>query len=264
MKLGLQLWTVRDMLAQDPERTFAAVRSAGYEGVELPCDFDQIMPPDRLLRLLAQNNLTLLGATLTAEQIAAGEWDDLLSYYRVVSCPALVCAGIFSVPGNAQGWRDIAAQFQAFGQRCAQDGIRFLYHIHGHEFTNVDGQRGIDHLLEALDPACAGIEADIYWIKWGGADPAELIRRYFSLFDAVHLKDTCDASAPERFRDTEVGAGVLDIPEILRLCAARGLEWVIVEQEAFDLEPEQSIQISAQNITALIGALALSSGKENA
>jgi sugar phosphate isomerase/epimerase len=123
--------------------------------------------------------------------------------------------------------------------------IAFLYHNHHHEFTQYDGERVLDILARETDPNLVMFELDTYWVRRGGEDPAEYLRRLQKRCPLLHIKDM--EPGPEQFF-AEVGEGVLDFAGILRAAQDAEVQWLIVEQDESRRAIFDSIAISYRNL----------------
>jgi len=125
--------------------------------------------------------------------------------------------------------------FNAVGEKCNNAGIRFGYHNHAHEFTTVfDDVVLYDYMLQNTDPQKVFFQIDVFWSQVGGAPAVEYLEKYPGRFELWHVKD-----------DKEIGAsGKIDFQAIYEKAEISGLKYAIVEQEAFDLEPFESIKAS--------------------
>jgi sugar phosphate isomerase/epimerase len=145
-----------------------------------------------------------------------------------------------------------ANNFNRYGRLCRDHGMRFLYHIHGHEFVDFAGKTGMDILLEETDPQYVAFEYDTYWVEHASLDSVSLYRRIGNRCPYIHFKDMNNRT---EMIDTEVGAGMLDIPALLKEGKARNAEWYIVEQEEFDKEPLESVAVSLRNLRRIEAAV---------
>ena len=103
------------------------------------------------------------------------------------------------------------------GEVCRRHGLQLCYHHHDFELVKFDGVYGLDILLESSDPANVQLEADTYWLKFAGLDPAAYMRRWTGRLPLVHLKDMTRTQPPTF---AEVGSGLLDWPAIFEAGAA--------------------------------------------
>ena len=119
--------------------------------------------------------------------------------------------------------------FESVAARCERAGLKFCYHHHDHEFrTEFDGMRAIDLMIRNTSKLC--IEVDVAWVTYGGAEPADFIRRHRGRIPAIHLKDIADLTTRGKF--TAVGTGHVDIVGSVRAADECGVKFVIVEQDA--------------------------------
>ena len=114
-------------------------------------------------------------------------------------------------------------------EKCKEAGMQLLYHNHAHEFARTEeGGYQLDAFYEAAETAALAAELDLCWVKVGGADPAEYLRRYSGRCPLVHMKDFV--------RDGEVtlvalGDGELDVGTAAAQAAESGAKWLVVEQD---------------------------------
>src|SRR3990172_5783798 len=80
--------------------------------------------------------------------------------------------------------RACAKQCNEAAERLAQHGLKIYYHNHWWEWNGAN--KG-----ELLFKLCPKLYAqfDIYWIKTGGADPAQTIRQFADRVLFLHVKD---------------------------------------------------------------------------
>jgi len=81
--------------------------------------------------------------------------------------------------------------------------------------------------MQATDPWLVDYEMNIYWVVAAGADPVAWFNKYPNRFKLVHVKD--------RKGDESVvlGTGTINFPQILKEGHKKGVDYYIVEQEAY-------------------------------
>jgi sugar phosphate isomerase/epimerase len=135
-------------------------------------------------------------------------------------------------------------------------GMRVFIHTHGNEFGPGGSTTPLDRMLQASGQ-CFDIEADIYWIQWGGADPAALIRKYGKRVSSLHLKDLgagAVGAQPEAIGSDShpiLGQGKIDLPAVMRAAKAAGVRHYIIEDESAD--PAGQIPQSLRYLDSLEG-----------
>lgn len=217
--IALQLYTVREALAQDFEATIRQVAALGYPAVET-AGFPGTTPKDAA-RLFRSLGLTVCSAhaplPLNDKQKEALDLLDDLGVRRAVCAwfPPERFATIDTI-------RSVADELNEAAETFARHDITLYYHNHWFELWPVEGKTGLLHLLDHLDPRIL-LEIDIYWVKTGGSDPADLLRSLGRRSPLLHVKDGPGVvEAPM----VALGEGVVDIPAAL---AAASADWHIVE-----------------------------------
>ncbi len=71
------------------------------------------------------------------------------------------------------------------GELAKENGLTFCWHNHNKEFHEMEDGLPFDYLMAHTDENLVKCEMDIYWVKKGGSDPLEVlkkIRRSYSHF----------------------------------------------------------------------------------
>jgi len=222
-----------------------AMADAGYDGVEMG-------PPrspeakDELRRLLDEHGLEVLGSHTGYERLDRLEAN--LRFLGDFGASLLMISGTGDRAAGAASYAAAAGVLNDCGRRAAEAGVTLCYHNHSWEFHDAfDEGCGMDILLRELDPACAKLCVDVYWIYDGGRDPAAFLEQWKDRVAVVHLKD--------RKNDTfcEVGQGELDFKAIFEVLGPLGLPWVVTEQDRTDKDPAVSIKMSRDYLREAIG-----------
>ena len=110
-----------------------------------------------------------------------------------------------------------------------------------------DGVVVIDYLLENTDPKYVNFQMDLYWVTKAGADPVAYFKKYPNRFKLCHVKDL--VKIPSGHESCVIGKGTIDFKNILNLGAQKGLQYFIVEQEAYTGTNE--LDCAKDNATAM-------------
>ena len=224
-RVGLQLYTVRDALAADPEGTLRTVAELGYEGVELFGDF-------RDIALLDELGLTVAGRHVGFED----------TFDTVGGCDRVALAWIDPVETVEE--RDAAVErIVAFGERARSAGLQFGFHNHWSEVRRFDDGASLLDLL----PDWIWLELDLGWVWHAGVPPVELLEWARGRTPLVHLKDL-------RARGTRdfvpVGDGGVGYERIVPRAIELGVEWLIVEQDELDRSLPEALERSLAAVQA--------------
>ncbi|HEV8411786.1 MAG TPA: sugar phosphate isomerase/epimerase [Gemmatimonadaceae bacterium] len=224
--IGLQLYTVRSLMAKDVEGTLATVAGIGYREVEFAGYFNR--DPAALRATLDKLKLTSPSCHIGLDAVETG-FDATAAAAKTIGHKWVVVA---SVPGrffqSIASLKELAQRFNAIGKRAKDAGLRYGYHNHNVEFKAVEGTVPLELLLSETDPALVDFEMDAYWVTQGGGDPLALINKYPGRFRLLHAKD---ASAAPESAMRDVGAGVIDWKKIFAERKKAGIEHVFVERD---------------------------------
>ncbi len=124
--------------------------------------------------------------------------------------------------------------------------MALYYHNHAFEFEPLGGTTGMEILLAETDPELVGFECDVYWVQYGGQDPAAFIQAHAGRFPLIHLKDMVGEGDGRTF--AEVGEGKIDFAAIFAAAEAQGAAWYIVEQDTCQRPSLESAKLSLENL----------------
>jgi sugar phosphate isomerase/epimerase len=243
-RIGIQLYTLRALMAKDMEGTLARVAGIGYKEVEFAGYFGRT--PTQVRGLLKANGLTS-PSTHIPFPISDDAWRRTLDEASAIGHRWVVIAGIDSaMRKNPEDWARIAEKFNGLAVGARLSALRFAYHNHDFEFGRVGYGTGLDVLLSRTNPTFVDFEMDIYWVVKGGADPLDLITRHPHRFPLMHAKDATAAS--ERAM-VDVGSGTIDFARIFARQKESGMAHVFVENDS----PADPIQSATNSYRYLAG-----------
>ncbi len=230
MKLGLQMYSLRDVCKEDYEKALRFAAECGYEGVEFAGFFD--IPADQMKAMLDKYHLTAMGSH-TAWEIIENDFDNMVAYNKTVGNTRIICPGISM--DTEEDVKGVAKRFEGYAERLAKEGMSFYYHNHSHEFEQDNGKYLMDILGDNTAPDKLGFELDVYWVYRGGVNPVRYMKKYADRLDIFHIKDG------DKYDGTPVGAGEVDIDGVLAFSKAHGMEWAVVEAES-GTTPERQME----------------------
>lgn len=240
---GVQLYTLRSVIASDLDRTLARLVDIGYTAVEFAGLYG-VKARDMRRKLDAVG----LSAASSHQSLGdvRGDWARCLDDARELGQELVVVA---SVPGDerdAESLRRVADDFDLAGEAARGAGLRFGYHNHDWEFEPfADGTLPMELLLERTDADLVDWQMDVFWTVHGGADPAGYLQRHGGRVTSVHVKDrTADG------RMVDVGDGVIDFASLLRAAESAGLMHAFVEHDRPG-DPLESVRRSLAHLRTL-------------
>ena len=247
--VGLQLYTLRDLMSKDFAGTVTKVAEIGYDAVEFAGYGG--MSSSEVKKLLDDLGIVCAGTHEGYAGLSGGNLDSTIEFNASIGNGFIVCP---SMPGEfrkkgADGFKAFGEKMNGIGKKVNAAGMRLCYHNHSFEFGEAGDGHLIDYLLEATDPDLVGLEVDVYWVKHGGVDPAAFIRSHADRCDMLHMKDMAD---DENKSFAPVGTGTLDMTGIIQAGRAVGADWYVVEQDRTKLPPLEAVEISLKNMRSLL------------
>lgn len=226
--LGVQLYTVRNIIGSNPAGVLKQIKQIGFAEVEATAD--TLAKDWSAIKNSGMKALSIhLSLNPTDEQLAD------------VKSKGFEYAVIPYVPVPDRGGLDVmkklAASFQKAGERAKSHGLQLCYHDHAFEFQPMNGMIPLDILMGETKPEDVKLEMDIFWVSVAGHDPVELLKKYSGRVPLLHLKDKKKGQAVQYNenvpKDTfkEIGNGSIDIPAVLKAADAAGVRHYFVEQD---------------------------------
>src|SRR5437773_273308 len=155
-RIGLGLFSVRDAMARDPERTLAAVRASGYTDVELLWSFGNFgRTTEQVRAALDKEGLRAPSAHCSPTILFVG-WDRSLAIAHRLGHEFLIVPSF--TPDTARSlddWREWADRFNAAGAAARRAGIWLAFHNEAEHMTPIDGTVPYDLFVPRTDPTVA-------------------------------------------------------------------------------------------------------------
>ena len=237
-KIGLQLYTLRDIIAKDVPGVFGQISKAGYSELEMfglaagNTFFGH--PVKKISELLKENNLTSPSGHYMPEDFLFknGNGDDVKNLCDVAH---ELGNQYIIIPWMSEEKRKNIDQYKVLAERLNRAGeivkkanLQLAYHNHDFEFADFNGEHGYDILLNKTDSDLMKMEMDLYWVVRAGYDPIALFKSNPGRFHLWHVKDM---SKTDKTQNTEICNGVLDFKNIFKSAKLAGVKHFIVEQE---------------------------------
>lgn len=237
-KIGLQLYTLRDIIAKDVPGVLGQISKAGYSELEMfglaagNTFFGH--PVKKISELLKENNLTSPSGHYMPEDFLFknGNGDDVKNLCDVAH---ELGNQYIIIPWMSEEKRKNIDQYKVLAERLNRAGeivkkanLQLAYHNHDFEFADFNGEHGYDILLNKTDSDLMKMEMDLYWVVRAGYDPIALFKSNPGRFHLWHVKDM---SKTDKTQNTEICNGVLDFKNIFKSAKLAGVKHFIVEQE---------------------------------
>lgn len=248
LKVGLQLYSIRDKMEEDMEAALRSVKEIGYDYVELAGYFGKSAQEIREL-------LDKYGLSCVSVHQSLDFYEELggagVEYVKALGAEYTVIPW-YKKELLYENLDAILEKFAGMGKFLSDNGLKLLYHNHDFEFVGTYGGLVIDKIYSAVDSKYLNPEFDTCWIKYAGYEPTEYLATYSGRIDIVHIKDfyaekmgggpvyaLIDKDGKEikndreanKFKFKPVGEGIQNVPEIIDASIKAGAKYIIVEQD---------------------------------
>ncbi len=233
MRISLQLYTLRDALAQDLNGTLDKVRDIGLKYVEFAGYYGLTAADWK--KLTVDRGLKFSAAHIGFDQIK-DNFAVVVADCKAMGCDTVVIPWI-GEEHYKDGWDKFGKECEPLGAKLKAEGLQLAYHNHSFEFKT-DGLHG---LYGSTSPDLLKAQLDLAWVAIGGADPATLIKAFANRLPQVHLKDYDPTKTPQW---QACGQGVLNWDPILAACKAAGVQYGSIELDEFAGDPVEAVRQS--------------------
>lgn len=245
--IGVQLYSVREDMRKDPLGTLKAVAEMGYKHVEhanyvnrkfygySAAEFKRLLDD---LGMKMPSGHTVMGAN----HWDANKKDFTDNWKYTIEDAAIAGQELVISPSLESGLRkskdDLLRFMEVFnkcGELCQKSGMRFGYHNHDFEFTQMMGNETMyEVMLNNTDPSMVTQQFDMGNLYGTGADALSIVKKYPGRFVSMHVKDEIKRANGNGYESTVLGKGVQNVKEIIDEGLKNGgTIHFIVEQEAY-------------------------------
>lgn len=239
--IALQLYTLRDALAQDFVGTVNQIAAIGYVGVETAGEFGD--SPAAAAKLF--NELGLKVSSAHSPLPLGEKQQEVIDTLGVLNCPRLVLPwqspDLFK---SNDGIQRVCDSLNEAAPIAKAHGFTIGYHNHWFEYELLNNRVAADIMLEQLDPSVF-LELDVYWVQTAGQNSVEVVRGLGARAPLLHIKDgPCQLKEPM----TAVGEGVMDIPGVIA-ASGSSAEWLVVELDQCATDMFEAVRKSYDYLT---------------
>ena len=256
--VGVQLYSIRADMNKDALGTLQKLSAMGYKNVEhanyVNRTFYKYSPAD-FKKVLSDNGLKMpSGHTMMGRQAwdtTKNDFSDAWKY--TVEDAATVGQQYVITPSMDQGmtktmddFKKLMDIFNKCGELCKKSGMKFGYHNHAFEFSNViEDHRIYDLLLANTDPNLVTQQLDIGNLYNGGGVAMDIVKKYPNRFMLMHVKDEIKNTkgTGEQYESCVLGEGIVNTKDVIDLGRKTGTQYFIIEQESYGSKtPLDSVQ----------------------
>lgn len=235
--VGLQLYSLRDVIKNDISSIISKVAAIGYKEVETFSYSAKNgfwgLDATAFKALLDQHGMNSPSGHFEMGEYISGKNTDVLKAY--IEAANILGSTYVTVPwldGNvrktADDYKKIAAKLNEAGTLCKASGLKIAYHNHDFEFKKFGDTTGFDILLKETDKKLVDFELDLYWAVRSAVNPLDLFNAHPKRFTMFHVKDMDKAN---KALNAEIGQGSIDFKNILTGAKQAGVKHYFVEHE---------------------------------
>ena len=246
-KIGLQLYSLRDVIKEDPKGILKKLADYGYKELEaysydggkiFGMKYKEFTDFAKTLGMRVTSGHYAFGkseSTKAVQGSVMNGWEKAVNDAKESGQEFMVVPYL-----NMDERNDYKA-----GEVCNRYGIRLNYHNHEFEFEQYEGQIAYHLMLNELDPKLVGMEMDLYWMYVAGQNPLEYFAKYPGRFEQWHVKDM-DKTDPRK--QVDVGTGRIDFKSIFANASQSGMKHFYIEQEQYPASSLESVRNSIINL----------------
>jgi sugar phosphate isomerase/epimerase len=235
--IGLQLYSLRDIINNDITGIISKVAAIGYKEVETYGYSKKGgfwgLDAKAFKAVLDQYGMNSPSGHFEMGEYMSGKNTDVLKTY--IDAAKVLGSTYVTVPwldGNvrktADDYKKIAAKLNEAGTLCKASGLKIAYHNHDFEFKKFGDTTGFDILLKETDKKLVNFELDLYWAVRSAVNPLDLFNAHPKRFTMFHVKDM---DKTNKALNAEVGQGSIDFKNILTGAKIAGVKHYFVEHE---------------------------------
>lgn len=266
VRVGVQLYSVRDAMHTDPKGSLKKLADMGYIHVEHANYIDRKFygyTPKEFKKILADLSLQMpSGHTV----MTAHDWDtsknDFTDKWKYTIEDAAEVGQRYvispwldeSLRKDQEGLKRFMDQFNKCGELCKKSGMKFGYHNHNFEFSTKVGDSDLyDFILKNTDPELVAQQMDVGNMLGAGGIALDLLKKYPGRFELMHVKDEIKSDTGQGmdgYDSTILGTGVMPVKEIVKEARKNGgTSQFIIEQESYQgKDPFDCVKIDLQTM----------------
>lgn len=228
--MGLEMYSVRDDLAKDPEGTVRAVAAMGYKGVEFFAPYFEWSDQQtkKMRKVLDETGLQCFSTHNDVKYLSGENLAKVRDRNLMLGSKYVVQA--YSDPkGGLDHWKEVSDGLNKAAETLEPSGLKVGYHNHDAEFRLTDGVRPMELIAKNTKPSVM-LQLDVGTCLEAGADPVAWIKANPGRIRSLHLKDW--SKDPAKGFKVLFGEGSADWANIFAAAEqVGGVEFYLMEQE---------------------------------
>jgi sugar phosphate isomerase/epimerase len=236
-RLGIQTYTFRRSIGTDPAKVLDTIKMMGF--TEIEGGGSGRMAPEEFKKLCDERKISIPSTGANYDQLVRAP-DSVVLRAKALGSKYVMCSWIPHTDGvlTFENAKKAVEDFNKAGKILKENGLTFCYHTHGYEFQPYENGTLLDYIFKNTNPEYVSFEMDIFWIQFGGGNPAALLKKYGHRWKLMHLKDMRKGTKKDLTgltsteNDVAFGTGELDLPSILKETKKIGIKHYFIEDES--------------------------------
>ncbi|HKW56152.1 MAG TPA: sugar phosphate isomerase/epimerase [Candidatus Acidoferrum sp.] len=228
--VGLELYSVRAALKNDPQGTVRAVAALGYQCVEFYAPYFEWTETEAkdMRKLLDDLGIRCYSTHNDSSFLVAGKITRARDLNLILGCKYVVMSSSHAAP-TLDGWKSVADALNFAEEKLEPSGLHTGYHNHQPEFRRESFGRPMEVLAKNTKPSVM-LQLDVGTCLEAGSDPVAWIRSNPGRIRSLHLKDW--SPDPGKGYSVLFGEGAADWKGIFAAAeSVGGVEYYLIEQE---------------------------------
>lgn len=252
-KISVQLYSVRDDVANDFQGTLLELSELGIDGVEFAGDYGEYENnPEGLKGFLTQLGLKVSGAHVSFDMLKGDSFRDTIDFHKKLGTPYLI------VPWDERAFSpehidEVVKDLNQISLKLEGTGIKVGYHNHAQEIAEFNNSTFWDYLAINTNSEVV-LQLDVGWVVHAGREPTDFIADYPGRIITSHFKSEVKNKSDSSLTPLIGKDGVAWREIVASGNAKQQLDWIVVEQEAYPdgLSPMESLSTSVRALQYIL------------
>ena len=231
-RLSVQMYSIRQVFWNEPEKNLERLRAAGFDGIEFyqygPSK-DKWFTAKELKKMLADTGMVASG-THTAFGWKGDDLKKTLEFCSEAGFDSLTCS--WAMRKTADEWTKFGEDMSLVAEDAKKYGLPFSLHNHEQEFKLVyDGVTAWDCIYKNASPLLLQ-QIDTCQVVHPGADLMAVLKKYRNRHHSMHAKENIPSPYGILGQPPTDGGKMVPWDEVLAYMATEpDFKWYVIECE---------------------------------
>jgi len=249
--IGLELYSVRDVLPKDLPGTLRAVAKQGYEVVEFYGSYEAwtLEYAKEVRKVLDETGLKCSSTHNGGESFSGAGLQKAVDLNSILGSKYIVMAHPGREITTIDGWKEVAATLNEANVKFKAAGLKAGYHNHDAEWRPIGDEKPIEVLAKNTDKDVM-LQLDVGTCVATGNDPVAWIKANPGRIRSLHLKEW----SPEKEYKVLFGEGKSPWKAIFAAAEkVGGVEFYLIEQEGYNKPSLETVEDCLANFKKIHG-----------